>query len=489
MVFFAFDEARVQYCAGVRLTPGPVRKSGVVLEADRPSDCGSVSSFAGTVVGLDDGRWRMYYSCHRWQPRSLGIAVAESSDGLNWRKPPLGQMKVEGQDTNRLVIEGLYEGAQIIQPQVVRLADGRWRMYFWLHGQEKGLMRYLIAESADGLKWKTLGMDRVAIFHPADLEVGQNRSAAGLTAASPEDKFSNRRTLDWMTAKRMRSNDATYVYYDPKRGLYEMYSVWLLPNAPETRRQVPHDNAPQVLRTIHRRLSPDGLVWSPPELIITPDVHDPLDIQFYYLSTHREPGWRIGFLGHYRVWEQTMDVEICFSRDGRDWARPLRGGWIPRDPIPDLGCMSAYAPNDLIDAGGKWIMLYTAGNTKHNHKLPPGVEKPWRGVMAASVAKNRFAGLTASRGTVGSITWKPFIPNEKELKVDASVHRALRAELRDPFGMPIPGYELAKSLPFEGNDAGHVLRWEGGKTTAPYQYDAVSLRIEIEEGTLYALHV
>jgi len=487
MIVFAFDDIRIQQCSGLQLQPGPVEKLGVVLEADRASDLGSVSSFAGSIVRLGDERWRMYYSCHRWKPRALGIAVAESPDGLHWTKPMLGQVRVEGEDTNRLLIEGIDDGADIIQPQVLGLPDGRWRMYFWLHGQAQGLVRYLIAESSDGLMWKTLGIDRPAILHPADREIGQNGWVTGLTAASPEDKFAHLRTLDWMVAKRMRSNDATYVYWDADRSVFEMYSVWLLPNSPDTRRSVPHDNAPRVLRTIQRRVSEDGLTWGAPELLITPDANDPLDMQFYYLAVHREPEWRIGFLGHYRVWEQTMDIELCFSRDGRDWRRPLRGGWIPRDPLPELGCMSAYATNRLIDAGPRWLMLYTAGNVKHNHQQPPGVERPWRGVMAAAIPKRRFAGLATAPRVVGSMTFKPLILNGQVLRVDADVRGYLRAELRDPFGMPIPGYELEKSIPVRGDAPDHVLRWEGDKTGAPYQYDAVCLRIEMADAVFYGL--
>ncbi len=488
MIIYAFDHAAFQQSSGLRLVYGPVEKLGVVLEADKPSDVGSVSSFASAVVRLDDGRRRMYYSVHARSPRALGIAVAESPDGLRWTKPNLGQMRHEGQDTNRLVIEGLYDNADIVQPQVVRLPDGRWRMYFWLHGQSQGLIRYLIAESADGLRWKTLGVDRPAIYHPADREVGQAGWAAGLTAANPNDKFGHLRTLDFMAAKRLRSNDATFLYRDPERNLYEMYSVWLLPNSPETRRHVPHDNAPQVLRTIHRRVSEDGLAWSDPELLITPDAHDPLDIQFYHLAVHRDPGWRIGFLGHYRVWEQTMDIELCFSRDGRAWRRPLRGGWIPRDPVPELGCMSAYPTNALVDDGDRWLMLYTAGNCKHNHQMPAGVEKPWRGVMAAAIPKNRFAGLAAPPRLTGRFTLKPFIPCSPEVRLDADVQGRLRAELLDPFGAPVRGYELANCVAITGNAPDHVLRWTDGKTVAPYRYDAVSLRIEMTDATFYALH-
>jgi hypothetical protein len=331
-------------------------------------------------------------------------------------------------------------------------------------------------------------LDKPAIFHPADLEVGQAGWTAGLTAADPSDKFADRRTLDWLAAKRLRSNDATYVYFDETRGRFEMLSVWLLPNTPETGRYTPHDNAPRVLRAIHRRLSDDGIAWSDPELVVSPDEHDPLDQQFYYLAQHREPGWRIGFLGHYRCWEQTMDIELCFSRDGLSWDRPLRGGFIPRDPLPDQGCMSAYATNALIGEGDEHLLLYTAGNTRHNHELPEGVTKPWRGVMAASWPAGRFAGLTPVPGTVGSVALNPLVQTEPEISVDANVDGRLRAELRDPFGTPVEGFQLHRSLPIRGKARRHVLRWEGGVTSERYRYDAVSLCVELSDGVLYAIH-
>lgn len=484
-----YDDSAVQCRQGLHLQAVPVRKRGVVFEADVPSDYDEAMSFAGSLVRLEDGRFRMYYSCRRRKPHLLRIAAAESSDGIHWERPCLGQAQCDGRDTNHLRIEGIYEDANIVQPVALRLPDGRWLMYCWLHGQDRGLIRYVISESADGLRWKTIGMDRPAIYHPADLEVGQAGWVAGLTQADPRDKFASRRTLEWMAAKRLRSNDATYVYFNEETRSFEMYSVWLLPNSPETHRYTPHDNAPKVLRTIHRRTSPDGIHWGAPELILTPDGHDPLDIQFYYLATHRTADWRIGFLGHYRCWDQTMDIEMCFSRDGRNWLRPLRGGWIPRDPIPEKGCMSAYATNDAIEVGGEQIMLYTAGNTKHNHQLPQGVETVWHGVMAASWPTGRFAGLATTPNTVGSLTLRPFIQNGAEICVDADIRGQLLAELRDPFGAPIEGYRLSQSLPATGDSRRHVLRWQSDKTTAPYRYDAVSLRIEVTDGVVYAMEI
>jgi len=486
MHVFAFDSDAFQQLAGLHLAPGPVEKHGLAFDAECPTDLDTVMSFASSIVPIDSG-WRLYYGVRQHDPLHMGIGVAESADGLNWTRLALGQVTHEGQDTSRLKVDGLPDDARITQPQVVRRPDGRWLMYFWLHAQHEGYIRYLIAESDDGLCWSLPSIDRFAILHPADCEVGQNGWVAGLTAASPKDKFGHKRTLDWLDAKRLRSNDATYVYYNPALDQFEMYSVWLLPNSQETGRYIPHDNAPRVTRTIHRRVSAEGYDWGAPELIIVPDEHDPLDMQFYYLSVHPDRDWSVGFLGHYRCWAQTMDIEVCFSPDGRRWQRPLRGAWLPRDPVPELGCMSAYAPNCLIDRGDDWLMLYTAGNTKHNHELPPGVEKPWRGVMAATVAKDRYAGLSTAPGIAARATLRPFIPATGRVTVNAVVRGALRAELCDPFGRPFPGYEMDAAVPITGDSAAHELRWEGGKTTEPYQFDPVTLRLELRDADLYAI--
>ncbi|MBT4818618.1 MAG: hypothetical protein HON70_23115, partial [Lentisphaerae bacterium] len=338
-----FDDRDVASCSGMSLTPTPVCKRGIIMDRDMPWEAGGVSIFAGSVVILDDGRFRMYYYSHERSPTAMRIMIAESEDGLHWERRMLGQREWEGRDTNIIDIKGVYEGANVTQPSVVRLPDGRWRMYCWLHGQHKGLIRYIISDSEDGLSWETLGINRPAVFHPSDLEVGQAGWTAGLTSANPDATFDSERVWDFDEAKRLRSNDATNVYYHAREGCFEMLSVWLLPNRPETGRQTPHDNAPPALRTIHRRLSEDGIHWGDPELVIVPGATDPLTQQFYYLSQHRQDDWRIGFLGNYHCWEQTMDLEMCFSRDGQEWQRPFRGGFIPRGPIPEMDCMSAYA--------------------------------------------------------------------------------------------------------------------------------------------------
>lgn len=486
---FFFDGREVAASAGLHLEPVPVEKHGILMDCEGPADLDGVSVFCGSVVPLADGVFRMYYYASRRQPRTMRIGVAESTDGFHWERRLLGQQEWEGSPTSHLRIEGLPADANITQPSVVLLPDGRWFLYCWLHGQEFGQIRYLICTSKDGLNWRLHDPNRPAIFHPSDLEVGQAGWTAGLTNANPNAKFDAQRTWDFLAAKRLRSNDATYVYFNETTNQFEMYSVWLLPNPAEMGRCTPHDNAPGALRVIHRRTSVNGLDFGPPELIVFPDAADPLTQQFYYLSQHREGDWRIGFLGNYHCWDQTMDCEMCFSRDGRYWERPFRGSFIPRGPIPEPDCMSAYATNALLPVDGKrWLMLYRGGNSRHNHTLPEGVDHAHHAIMGASWPQGRFAGLATASRTTGRLLLRPQILLRGSIVLDADIRGGIRAELRDPLGAALPGYALHQCQTFAGDGQRFGLHWgEDNLSSQPYQYDAVTLYLELNDATLYSI--
>jgi hypothetical protein len=250
-------------------------------------------------------------------------------------------------------------------------------------------------------------------------------------------------------------------------------------------RRFEHDNAPFMLRAIHRRTSADGMEWSDPELLIVPDERDRLDQQFYYLAVHRQDGWQIGLMGSYLVHDQTMDIELCFSRDGRRWDRPLRMPWVPRESDEEAGMI--HAPNRLLDEGEDWLLLYTASSHRHNEVRDADQGRVGAEVRAARFPKRRFMGLSARGAGTGMLLTRPFILSGEELCVDARIDGWLRAELCDPFGTPLPGHGKARFQILSGDSTSHVMRW-GEAATAHYQHNAVSLRLELERGEIYNIH-
>jgi hypothetical protein len=241
------------------------------------------------------------------------------------------------------------------------------------------------------------------------------------------------------------------------------------------------DNAPGVHRLIHRRFSEDGLNWSDAELIVMPDSRDPWDLQFYFMSVHWHEDWMIGRIGYYRVADglQTMDTDLCFSRDGRHWGRPVRGGWIPRSE-DGFDKMGIYAAASWVDLGDRWLTLYSGTPVPHN-----AVKAYESAPMAASFLKNRFVGLAADR-TPGGFMTEPFFPAGETIRVDADIRGSLRVELCDAFGRKLTGFHMMDSVPVTGSSESHVLRWKTA-SSADHRFECLRLRFEYTDGEIYGV--
>ena len=94
------------------------REPGVRIEQESPLEAYAV--YAVEVLRLGDGRYRMYYAGWSSEPVEGRIFSAESADGLNWQKD-------EG---ICLDIGGVHQGQKVSEPCVVRLPDGRCRMFY-----------------------------------------------------------------------------------------------------------------------------------------------------------------------------------------------------------------------------------------------------------------------------------------------------------------------------------------------------------------------
>lgn len=478
---FLFEEALPAGARNVHHEYAPVRKHGVVLEGGGSPDDGGAATFASTIIGLEGGGYRLYYTNADHEQGSMRICVAESADGLEWERPDLGQ---EPSTCNRIAfggLDGLDQGF-VGQPQVWRTPEGGWRMLFWKHRDAQ--LRYMLATSDDGLVWTVPDAERPVLVHSGDRTA---KLDFGTGLALPDDADGGDVPAHVTArARRLLTNDATFVYFNGLRERYECYSVWLTLSQPERRVEV--DNAPSVHRVIQRRLSRDGIAWGRPELIIMPDERDPWDLQFYHLAVQWHRNWLIGSLGHYRVedMQQTQDLELCFSRDGRRWDRPVRGGFIPREAdAPDS--MGIYPPNAWIARDdGTFLCLYSATTRRHNNTGPAGRRKHGC-VMAATFPQDRLVGLAAGRVPGGFLS-APFQPNaEGFITLDANLRGWLRAELCDAWGRKVPGFHLMDAEPITGDSRAHDLRWQAHPDASAHAHHILRLRLEYCEGIVYSI--
>ncbi|MDD3926599.1 MAG: hypothetical protein PHT33_08065, partial [bacterium] len=483
MHLYFFDDEYIAHKSDLARVPGPVDRLGTILE----SDDYWYDVFAGTIIPLDGGGWRAYMDAYKKgndicsNSANSGVVVCESSNGIDWHEVPLNFYSDPSVTSGRIKMENIpsdYDGV-FIQPQVVPIEDG-CRMYAWFHGSRGGfpIKRFIAADSADGYTFALRDFDKPAVYHPGEL--GPRRNEAGLAPA--DFAAANRPVLapeEVLHIKRLRSNDATYVYYSEEKKEYIMYTPFLLPNLESNPRSKDWDSPRGVVRSISMRTSRDGISFSDPQLLLVPDECDPLDRQLYHMSVHRQDGWHVGFIGDYRILDQTVDIQLAFSRDGVSWQRPMRTPFFARGGEGSFDSTSIAAASSLIDAGDDWILMYNGRSTPHNylgeHSFSPGL---------ARFGKRRFMGLRTGGGASFLLT-KPFILTEPEITVDADIKGLLYAELCDAFGIPIAGYRREDFIPLNGDSRKHVLGWKS-KTTQDYRYDAVSLRLEITDGTVYA---
>ncbi|MDH7480823.1 MAG: hypothetical protein QHH26_02455 [Armatimonadota bacterium] len=470
---FFFSEKLLASAFGVRHVYAPVKKVECQIESPGPN---FENIMLCDPIPIEDGTYRTYGMTNIMGQSGMRIGVWESLNAFHWTPKLLGQVEIDGHDTNLICFEGIRDQTFLTHPKVLQLPDGRWRMYFWKH--REGHLRYLIAESEDGLRWRVPNIEKPVLYHPHD--GGLWKLAEGL---SPEKMIEiSLPQSEVLARKRLWTNDSTHVYFNDQLGRFECYSVWLHPAIPD--RRVDVDNAPGVHRLIHRRLSEDGINWSNPELILMPDDRDPWDLQFYFLAVQWHEDLMIGMLGYYRVedGQQTMDTDLCFSRDGSYWERPVRGGWIPRSE-EGSGAMDTkgiYAANSWVDLGNQWLVLYFGTPDPHNAKVHRVK------TMGSCFAKNRFVGLSAGR-TLGGFITDPLFPSREEICVDANIRGWLKAELCDAFGRKLPGFHLNDSIPVQGDCEEHILRWKNA-SIADHRYECVRLRFEFVDGEIYGVN-
>jgi hypothetical protein len=341
------------------------KKHGVILEPDEIP--GRINNMSGASIPLGDGRWRIWYDYTENKHRHIAFSEGDPLKGRMTRTTAtIGE---EATAKGGLIIRNVSPNWNPRHPCHLSLKDGRKRLYFWTTAQ--GVIRYLSADSEDGRCFVVNDPNQPCFYHPHDRAVAPNDAPPGLTLCS--NIRAERPAYESLAAPHLVVNDATNVY-QLADGSFEAYSARVEKMPENDPGYVSYDNAAGYRRFIRRFTSSDGLTWQGPFGEIRPDENDPQDLQFYYFSVTHTPQGRVGLLGYYRCADQTIDVEICFSDDGINWKRPMRGAWLQRGKKEDPDGYAIMASHSLSHWNDRWWLFYTGYNFSHNHRESFGPE-------------------------------------------------------------------------------------------------------------------
>jgi hypothetical protein len=452
-----------QYPRGIRWSVGPVEKHPAALfEGQAPWE----ESSAWLCVRREEGIYRMWYNSNQKTRRGMYVSYAESDDGVEFVRRNQGQVELEGTTDNNVVFDGGLNG---ISPEFGTV--------------------FIDPHALEGERYKMIYTDwnGPEVFDlPFTHNVGFLRGAAspdGIQWTRYYDNFLGRycdsqNTVSWdETLGRYVAYHRTSAQYGGvEAGTYRV---------PATGRG----------RAVGRLESPDYRNWQSTGVALQADFLDGLNSDIYNSAYSRYPGsphLHFMFPSFYRHYEGTFEVQVCTSRDNRNWFRACRDTFIPLGPEGAFDCFIVSVAPGFVEVDDDTLALYyRSGDGPHGGSRP--IELPYTSVSRVgrvTFKRDRILGIEADPGG-GQFITRPLrfeggrlLLNVEPLGKEA-VLRAQLVSVED--GNPVPGHTFDDCLPITEDSIHAPVVWGGRERIAPdVAAKPAHLHIQYRDMRLYA---
>lgn len=443
---------------GVRQVPHEPRDMGAVYRFDKPWE-GPFSAYVSVLK--DGGVYRMYY---RGLPRPEhdtgyeSLCYAESADGVNWTRPDLGLVAVDGSTRNNVLIGKSEAGTHAFGP----FLDHRPGVRSDQRYKALGLMRWKSPNgkpdwalagwtSPDGVRWTRTGEKPLIVND------------------TPHFAFDSQNVCFWS------ESEGVYVAYGRtwKDGVRRI-SRWTSPNF-ETW-------SGSSLMEYRRGGAP-----APIEHLYTNQTHPYFRAPQIYLSTAARffPGRQVLSAEEAKAirvdadyFKDTSDSVLMSSRGGSEYDRTFMGALIK----PGIGAQnwvsrSNYPALNIVQTGADEMSIYVNQNygqpTSHLRRYA------WRLDGLASLQADYEGGEWVSKTL-------EFIGKELSLNFATSAGGSIRVEFQDSEGAVLPGYALADCREVIGNEIDRRVRWRSESDVSALAGRPVRIRMRMKDADLYS---
>ncbi len=363
---------------------------------------------------------------------------AESKDGLNFTKPKLGLVEWQGSKENNIILDDdsthNFFAFKDLNPACPPEA-----LYKGIGGEKKegGLCVY---QSPDAIHWKKITEEAVITDGAFD---SQNLA-----------------------------------FWDPHAQLYRSYYRIFSKGGTEG-----GEWKPKGVRAIRTSTSKDYLNWEPGTDVTytegTPEQQLYTNaVQPYF----RAPHLLIGFPTRYLPDEgERVEPVFMISRDGVQFRRYNEPVVPESAPADRAGNRSNYMTRGMFTLPGKPDEISVYATEAYYGHVPGRVRR-------FTYRLDGFVSLSAT-ASGGTVLTKPLQGKGKSLTVNCALKKGgeLKAELQDAAGTPIPGFGLAESDAFTGDDTAAALSWNGKSDLSAVAGKAIRIRFSLKDGDLYSL--
>lgn len=496
------DHKYIESAEGVSLVvqqPIQTFEKLVTTDADWETDA-TLGSYS-TVV-QEGNKIRLWYDIRagipepRKNPPFMGVAYAESTDGIHFEKKPLGIVARNGSTQNNLVLPlqpelGTLGGGTVWRDENPQVApDARYKSWSKFYPKSGSPLRgpHRLWKSPDGLQWSL-----------------DEQMMTGLRAADTQPSWfwdHSREKYICYSREWIRERPgfgARFVSYNESTDMLN-WSSMQISLAPDER-----DAAARPSMHIDpNRLTIKGEDILPQQTAQVPSIsgEDPsatpmVPIDFYGPGVFPYEGVYLALIPafyHWRgsadgAWPNTSDLQLAISRDARHFTRPG-----PRKPFLRTGPSGSWS--------SKWIYpilkpvrmenelwIYFMGtNRDHSGRLDSFATKNEAAISRAVLRLDGF--IAAEADYEGGILMTPplrFQGSRLELNLDTGAGGVAQVELLQESGAPIEGFRLIEADELSGNHVRFVASWKGGKTDiSSLAGQSVRLRLKLRSAKLFA---
>ncbi len=433
--------------------------------------------FCGYGTVIRDGDRVLYY--YRGWPGTDGPAVycvAESSDGVRFKRPNLGLHAWKGSKKNNIILTGGNGSEDNLTHSFAPFLNtrpgapkGQRFLAFGLgrckkgEGENKWGTALFAYASADGIQWRRLHKKPIITDGAFDSQnVGFWSEAEGRYVAYY-------RTFDGLTGEETAFGPTT---------------------------------CGPMARRIKRAVSEDFLHWEPGELMTYRHGDGPAPLEQFYINQTR-PYFRAPhiymalparFLGKRPALtpeagkatgasESQLDCcsDACFmtARPGNAWYDRTFLEALVKPPIGDKHWTGRcnYPTDGVLQTGETELSIY----------IDECYAQKESRVRRYSLRLDGFASVRAPL-LGGELLTKPltFTGDALELNYATSAAGSLRVEIRDVRNRPLPGYTLREAVDIFGNRIAGQAQWKHGTDVRTLAGKPVRLRFVLRDADLYA---
>lgn len=438
------DHFLIDRLEGTRLELHHPQLAEGAFKLDRPWEgvyCGY------TTVFQDEDRYRMYYLGYPVDPPGNYTCYAESTDGIEWTRPDLGLVEFQGSKSNNILLAGLPECHNFSPFLDAKPGVPEAERYKAVGGlPPKGLMAY---SSPDGVHWKKMkeqGIITQGAFDSHNVAFYSESEGCYVcyfrtfrNGIRWIDRCTSDDFLNWTEPVAMDFGDAP-------------------PEHHYTNSTTPYFRAPHISIALPSRFMAG-------KDAVSQEMKDELGVEGGYLP----PG--SGF----------NDMPLMTSRGGNRYQRTFLETFIE----PGIGyenwtsrsCYPAFGIVPTPDSDTQ-LSMYVNRHTGYPSAHLARYTLRYDGFVSVHAP---FAG--------GELVTKPLTFEGDRLSINdkTSAPGAVRVEIQNAAGQPIPGFTLADSAEIIGDELDRTVSWANGSDVSRLAGQPVRLRFVMKAADLYAL--